>query len=401
MGALPHKTVLCITSYEKGQAFLREVKAQGSIVYLLTVEKLRDADWPRDAIDEVFYMPSLFHEQDMINAVSYLARSHQIDRIVPLDDYDVEMAAMLREHLRMPGMGDTTARHFRDKLAMRVRARERGVLVPDFVHVLNYDRIREFMARVPPPWLLKPRSEASSLGIKKINAPEEVWPVLDMLGDRQSYYVLEAFVPGEVYHVDSIVSEREVVFSEVHQYGRPPFSVMHEGGVFSTRTVERGSVDEIELTTRNQELIEALGLVRGVTHAEFLKGSANGRFYFIECAARVGGANIAELVEATTGLNLWAEWAKIEIAGEDVAYELPAHRSDYGGLIISLARQEWPDLSAYTDPEIAWRMKRKGHAGLIIKSPDRARVQALLDSYLQRFYADFFAKLPPPDRPTN
>ena len=212
---------------------------------------------------------------------------------------------MLREHLRMPGMGDTTARHFRDKLAMRVRARERGVLVPDFVHVLNYDRIREFMARVPPPWLLKPRSEASSLGIKKINAPEEVWPVLDMLGDRQSYYVLESFVPGEVYHVDSIVSEREVVFSEVHQYGRPPFSVMHEGGVFSTRTVERGSVDEIELTTRNQELIEALGLVRGVTHAEFLKGSANGRFYFIECAARVGGANIAELVEATTGLNLW------------------------------------------------------------------------------------------------
>ena len=401
MGALPHKTVLCITSYEKGQAFLREVKAQGSTVYLLTVEKLRDADWPRDAIDEVFYMPSLFHEQDMINAVSYLARSHQIDRIVPLDDYDVEMAAMLREHLRMPGMGDTTARHFRDKLAMRVRARERGVLVPDFVHVLNYDRIREFMARVPPPWLLKPRSEASSLGIKKINAPEEVWPVLDMLGDRQSYYVLEAFVPGEVYHVDSIVSEREVVFSEVHQYGRPPFSVMHEGGVFSTRTVERGSVDEIELTTRNQELIEALGLVRGVTHAEFLKGSANGRFYFIECAARVGGANIAELVEATTGLNLWREWAKIEIAGEDVAYELPAHRSDYGGLIISLARQEWPDLSAYTDPEIAWRMKRKGHAGLIVTSPDRARVQALLDSYLQRFYADFFAKLPPPDRPTN
>ena len=176
---------------------------------------------------------------------------------------------------------------------------------------------------------------------------------------------------------------------------------MHEGGVFTTRTVERGSPDEIELEARNQAVIEALGLVRGVTHAEFLKGSANGRFYFIECAARVGGANIAELVEATTGLNLWAEWAKIEIAGEDAAYELPAHRSDYGGLIISLARQEWPDLSAYTDPEIAWRMKRKGHAGLIVKSSDRARVQTLLDAYLQRFFEDFFARLAPPDRPTN
>jgi len=401
MESLPHTTVLCLTSYEKGQAFLREVKAQGSAVYLLTVEKLRDADWPRDALDEIFYMPSLFHEQDMINAVSYLARAHPIDRIVPLDDYDVEMAAMLREHLRIPGMGDSTTRYFRDKLAMRVRARDRGVLVPDFVHVLNYDRLREFMARVPPPWLIKPRSEASSLGIQKLNAPGELWPVLDVLGDRQSYYVLEAFVPGEVYHVDSIVSERDVVFSEAHQYGRPPFSVMHEGGVFSTRTVEHGSPDELELAARNQAVIEALGLVRGVTHAEFLKGRADGRFYFIECAARVGGANIAELVEATTGLNLWAEWAKIEIAGEEAAYELPAHRSDYGGLIISLARQEWPDLAAYTDPEIAWRMKRKDHAGLIVKSSDRARVQTLLDSYTQRFYADFFARLPPPDRPTN
>lgn len=401
MGALPHKAILCISSYEKGQAFLREVKAQGSTVYLLTVEKLRDADWPRDSLDDMFYMPSLFDKQDMINAVSYMARTHPIDRIVALDDYDVEMAAALREHLRLPGMGDTTARYFRDKLAMRVRARDRNILVPDFVHILNYDRIREFMARVPPPWLLKPRSEASSLGIKKINSPDELWPTLDVLGDRQSYYVLEQFVPGEVFHIDSIVSEKEVVFSEVHQYGRPPFSVMHEGGVFVTRTVQHGSTEEQKLKAANDKLIKALGLVRGVTHAEFLKGEADGKFYFIECAARVGGANIAELVAASTGLNLWEQWAQIEIAGEDAVYELPPHRSDYGGLIISLARQEWPDTSAYADPEIVWRMKRKGHAGLIVASPDRTRVQDLLDSYTQRFYDDFFAKLPPPDRPSN
>jgi len=401
MGSLPHKAILCISSYEKGQAFLREVKRQGSTIYLLTVEKLREADWPRDSLDDIFYMPSLFNEQDMIYAVSYLARNHPIDRIVPLDDYDVEMAAALREHLRIPGMGDTTARYFRDKLAMRVRARDRNILVPDFVHILNYDRIREFMARVPPPWLLKPRSEASSLGIKKINSPDELWPTLDVLGDRQSYYVLEKFVPGEVFHVDSIVSEKEVVFSEVHQYGRPPFSVMHEGGVFVTRTVQRGSADEQKLKATNEKLIKALGLVRGVTHAEFLRGEADGKFYFIECAARVGGANIAELVQASTGLNLWEQWARIEIAGEDVPYELPEHRSDYGGLLISLAKQEWPDTSAYTDPEIVWRMRRKGHAGLIVAAPDRVRVQTLLDNYTQRFYEDFFAQLPPPDRPTN
>src|SRR5690348_17651152 len=105
-------------------------------------------------------MPDLADRQAVINAVSYLARTRQIDRIVPLDDYDVETAAALREHLRVPGMGDTTARYFRDKLAMRVQAREKGILVPDFVPVLNYDQIRAFLAETPPPWVLKPRSEA-------------------------------------------------------------------------------------------------------------------------------------------------------------------------------------------------------------------------------------------------
>ncbi len=324
MVSLPPRTMLCITSYEKGQAFLREAKQQGSTVYLLTVEKLRDADWPRDQIDEIFYMPSLFNEQDMIYAVSYLARTRPLDRIVALDDYDVEMAASLREHLRVPGMGDTTARYFRDKLAMRVGAKDRGIRVPEFVPVLNYDRIRDFMARVPPPWFLKPRSEASALGIKKINSADEFWPAIDALGDRQSYYVLERYVPGSVFHVDSIVSEKEVVFSEVHGYARPPFDVMHGGGIFVTRTLPRDAEDAQALRALNRQLLEALGFVRGATHAEFIKGQEDGQFYFLECAARVGGANIVELVEASTGLNLWAEWAKIEIGGEEVPYELPA-----------------------------------------------------------------------------
>jgi hypothetical protein len=401
MAALPHHSILCISSYEKGQAFMRQAKEQGSTVYLLTVEKLRDADWPHDQLDEIFYMPSLFNEQDMIYAVSYVARTRPLDRIVALDDYDVEMAATLREHLRIPGMGDTTARYFRDKLAMRVRARDRGVRVPDFVHVLNHDRIRDFMWRVPAPWMLKPRSEASSLGIKKINAADEFWPALDTLGDRQSYYVLEQYVPGHVFHVDSVVSEKEAVFAEVHGYVKPPFDVMHGGGIFVTRTLPRESEDALTLRALNKQLLEALGFVRGVTHAEFIKGQEDGQFYFLECAARVGGANIAELVEASTGLNLWAEWAKIEIGGEEVPYELPPHRSDYGGLIISLAKQEWPDLSGYVDPEIAWRMKRKNHAGLIVRSANPQRVQALLDSYLPRFYNDFHTSLPAPDKPSN
>jgi biotin carboxylase len=386
--------ILCIASYFKGEAFLRECRRQGCRVILVTVESLKDVDWPRESIDEIFYLPNKYSREDIIKGISYLARTQEIDRIVPLDEFDQETAAQLREHLRIPGMGDTTARYFRDKLAMRMKAKEGGILVPEFVHVLNYDRLRNYMAQVPPPWVLKPRSEAASIGIKKLTHSDELWPLLDSFGDRQSFYVLEQYVPGDIYHVDSIISEREIVFASVSKYGKPPMDVSL-GGIFTTRKIPHESADAQSLELLNCDVIKTLGLVRGVTHTEFIQGREDGRFYFLESAARVGGANIAECIEAATGINLWAEWARIEIYGSEQVYELPPHRDDYAGVIISLARQECPDTSAYDAPEVVYRLNKKHHAGIVIASPSLERVESLLDEYSRRFYEDFYTTEPP------
>ncbi len=111
---------------------------------------------------------------EIVQAVTHLARSQKIDRIVALDEYDMETAATLREHLRVPGMGLTTMRYFRDKLAMRMRALDRNVRVPDFVPVVNHEDIRYYLEHVLGPWVLKPRQEASAIGIKKIHAPRRI-----------------------------------------------------------------------------------------------------------------------------------------------------------------------------------------------------------------------------------
>src|SRR6202034_851858 len=259
---------LCISSYEKGHDFMRQLAELGVKPTLLTMDKLRDAPWPREILEEVVTMPDGLTPQQITNTVTWLARGRNFDRLVALDEFDMEIAAQLREHMRIPGVGTTAIAYYRDKLAMRMGAREAGFLVPEFVRVLNYDELRGYMDRVPAPWLLKPRSEASALGIRKILVPEDLWRALDELGDRQSYFLVEQFVPGEIYHVDSIVSEGKVVFSSVHQYGRPPMQVMHEGGVFTTRTVDRHSRDWTELTALNSRLAPALGLERGVTHGE-------------------------------------------------------------------------------------------------------------------------------------
>jgi hypothetical protein len=148
------------------------------------------------------------------------------------------------------------------------------------------------------------------------------------------------------------------------------------------------------------ELIAALGLLRGVGHAEFIKAQADGHFYFLECAARVGGAYINEMVEAACGINLWREWARIEIAGGDGRYKLPAVREEYAGVILSLARQEDPDTSAYNDREVYLRIKRHHHAGLVLRSAGPERIPRLLDDYARRFAEEFLAVEPPRDKPT-
>jgi biotin carboxylase len=394
-------TILCVSSYEKGQEFLRTCKSLGCTVLLLTVEKFRHANWPRGAIDEMFFMPPELPIRDLIHAVSYAARTRHIDRIVALDEFDMENVAALREHLRLPGIGLTKVRYFRDKLAMRMQAREAGIRVPEFSAVLNYDDLREFMQRVPGPWLLKPRAQASGIGMKKIQAAEELWPWLDLLGDQQSEYLLEQFIPGSVFHIDSVVSERAVLFAEAHAYGAPPLETSHHGGVFTTRTLPRNSADALALKELNQKLIGGLGLVRGVTHTEFLKAHAGNHFYFLEIAARVGGAYISDVIETATGINLWREWARLDVGAGRQPYELPPLREDHAGVIVSLARQEEPDTFAYNDPEIIQRITKYHHAGFVLKSPSSQRIQELLDSYARRFQSDFLARQPVPDKPAS
>lgn len=390
-------TIVCLASYHKGSEFLREAKRLGCRVLLITSESLRDADWPRESLDDIFFVPDdqkRWRLDDLMRGVSHLARTTIIDRIVPLDDFDLEKASALREHLRVPGMGETTTRHFRDKLAMRVLADECGIAVPAFVHVLNDERIRAFCQAIPPPWVLKPRHEAGAIGIRKIYGEDELWAVVEALGDRRSYHLLEQFVPGDVYHVDSLVYEREVRLALASRYGTPPFDVSHSGGVFTTQLIAREGTESRAATGINASVLRSFGMVRGVSHSEFILGPDD-RWYFLETSARVGGAHIADLIEAATGLNFWAEWAKIEVAGGTAPYYCPAPRQDYAGLVVSLAREEWPDLSSFADPEIVLRINKKHHAGVVIRSPSPSRIDELLQSYAARFHREFMAALPP------
>lgn len=392
--------LLCISTYEKGQPFLREAARLGVAVDLVTVDKLAGADWPHEILAGFHTMPEGLNAEAAMRILARLMKHKEYARIVALDEFDLETAALAREHLRFPGMGQTRTRNFRDKLAMREAARNAGVRVPEFSAVTNHEALWRWMQDVPAPWLLKPRWSASAIGIRKFEREAEVWPVLDGLGDESTNNLMEQFVPGEIYHVEGVSWGGELKFALPHKYGRPPFETMHQGGVFSTRTLERDSEEAQGLLAIHAATIKALGMTDGVTHSEFIRAHGDGQFYFLESAARVGGAYIADVAEQASGVNPWVEWARIEVAllrGEQ--YTLPPLRQDFAGSVICLARQPWPDLSGYDAPEVVERLKKFHHAGLIARSSDSARVKGLLEEYSGRFTQDFYARMDAPDKP--
>ena len=195
-------TILCIASYYKGNRFMQGLKSCGARVLLLTSKKHEDKAWPRESLDNIFYMDAdernHWDMNNVIKGLAWLMRNEKVDRIVALDDFDVEKGALLREEFRIAGMGQTTARYFRDKLAMRLKAKAAGIPCPEFTAVFNDEMVNEFIRTVPVPWMLKPRGEASATGIKKIHSGDELWSKLNELGEERHTYLLERFIPGQV-----------------------------------------------------------------------------------------------------------------------------------------------------------------------------------------------------------
>lgn len=403
---MKEKTIVCISCYYKGYDFMDEMKKLGNKIILIASESTKEKNWPWHAIDEVYYMseiePSVWNLDHLVQGFSHLMKSTKIDVVIALDDYDVEKAALIRESFRIPGMGQTTQRYFRDKLAMRQMAKDSEIDVPEFCSIFNDETIDEFVEMVSPPWVLKPRSEASATGIIKIKSKDELITAISNLGEKRHHFLLESFKPGDVFHVDSLVYNSEIVFVSASQYLSPPMEVSHDGGIFRSKTLGKNAPEFKALQIVNQKVLKSFGLKNGATHTEFIRGKEDGKWYFLETSSRVGGAHIPDLVEASTGINLWREWARIENAWlKNTPYQLAKPKELFGGLIICLSRDKHPDFKEFEQPEVYKFLPMDYHVGLVYQSNDGDRIQELLEEAALKIHDHHISIMPPKSKPTS
>jgi biotin carboxylase len=388
---------LCICCDFKGGDFLRAIARLGYPTYLVTSEGRREDAWPYEVLTDTFFMPGSdgrkWNLDDLRDGTAHLMREKHIGRIIAMDDYDVRKATYLREEFRMPGMGQTTGRHFYDKLAMRIQARDAGIPVPGFSPLFNYEDINTFLRQSAGPWFVKPRSDAGSLGIRKVESADAFWQLADTLGDKLHTYLIEEYKPGDIFHVDSLSFDGEILFTRNSMYLQPPFDIAHGGGIFQSHTFDTDHADNASLTALNAQVLKAFGMRHGASHSEYIRHE--GVFYFLETSARVGGAHLADMVEAASGINLWREWARIEDAlMQKSPYVLPESTGHNAGIIASLSRYEHPDYSQFHDPEIWWTMPKKFHVGFIFQSDQHARIVELLGKYSEIIRDAYHAAVP-------
>lgn len=394
-------TVLGITQFFKGEEMMTAFKELGCHTVVVATARLQDRPWPREVIDELFFLPDFDNEDTLLHGISYLQQDRSIDVIVPLDEYCVEVAARLRAHLGCPGLCEGVARKVRDKLTMRLLAKEHDIPVPEFGNFNNRQQLSQFLENTPPPWMLKPRAAGGSVQIRKLHDPAKVWELYERFGDERSHHLIEGFLPGEVYHVDSIVFDHKVELAVAGNYGRPPFLVWHGGGVFTSRTVPRGSKLHKNLLDANEAVIKAVGICRGVNHVEFLGLGED--VYFLEIGARVPGSHLDRLTTAATGVDLFKEAAKLELSwlpGHD--YQAPAFKHREAGMVQCLARYQEPCLEFARDcKELDWSLAWDHHLALAFASKSSKTIDRHLEHFARRLHDDYLAVLPASTSPAQ
>jgi biotin carboxylase len=398
--------ILCICSYFKGIPFIIQQAQLGNRVFLITCEKRKHEEWPWAHIAETYYLPDEENTTENLallkKGFGWLLQTENIDVIVALDDFDVEKAAFLRSSFQIEGMDIHTAQLFRDKLAMRKNALKNGIPVPRFCPLFNDKAVYQFMKEVEGPWIIKPRSQASTTGIRKVLSFDEVALFLQDKGESRVDYLLEEFIPGHVFHCDTLSYNSDIVFEKTSRYLETPLKVAHEGGIFKTITLPEYSLDNQEILAMNRKLLQSFQLKNGASHSEFIKADKTGKIYFLETSARVGGAHIAELLEAATGIDIWKEWANIENAVfNNEHYSAPEPKSFFAGLVISLAKIKHPDISELPAEHLYWTLKKDFHIGMVFRSELFEEIIAIMEKITPIIKEKFHASAPTPEKPTD
>lgn len=251
--------------------------------------------------------PRYTHNDLVVIRAAQLLAEGDFVAVVPLSEIDVLRAAALRERCGLDGLGRMRSRLFRDKIAMKKRLTEHGIAVAPHRRVTDALELLDFVDEHGYPVVLKPVAGRGSALTSILRTRSELDALLDtgiLTGtDRLPDMLVEAFVPGELHHIDGMYVEGECRFMSAARYIGSHVGY-RDGGYLGSIVLDEQSRMARQLTALTRTALEdALGIGReGLFHVEIFADGED--LVFNEAAIRMAGSPINEEIQQSYGLDL-------------------------------------------------------------------------------------------------
>ena len=238
------------------------------------------------------------------------ALGRKLDAVLAVDDSGVELAALLREHLNLPGNHPEAVRLTRDKLAFRCLLQDGGLNCPAFYHLSNPSQAAALQAPLHFPVVVKARRLSSSRGVIRTDTPQAFkeavhWAQgIQAKADRDAAklgLVVETFIPGREYALEGLLQQGQLRVLALFDKPDPLDGPYFEETLYITPShLSQKKQEEIRQTV--QRACELAGLSSGPIHAE-MRVNEQG-IWLLEIAARSIGGLCGRMLRHALGMSL-------------------------------------------------------------------------------------------------
>lgn len=213
--------------------------------------------------------------------------------------------AYVAEKLGLPGNKFETVMSYCNKNQFRENCEKAGVPVPRHIAVESADHdFSNFDC--PLPWIVKPADSQSSIGVQRINKPEELRPALEFaLGKSPTHSaIVEEFFFGHEIVCEGFINEGKyylLAFADRKYFDLPELLIPSQT-VFPS-TVSAELLDKV--VGYESKLAAYTKPSFAIVHSEYLVNLSSGEIRVVESALRGGGVYISsDLIPLATGIDI-------------------------------------------------------------------------------------------------
>lgn len=268
----------------------------------------------KTALTEYYKVDSMEDYDQMYRAVAFLCYKHgSMDGLESNNEYWLEQDARLRTDFNIPGMKTADMEHVKYKSKMKPYYATAGIPTARYHLVTDLTESLAFVEKVGYPVIVKPDNGVGATTTYKLKSEDELraFHEEDFHGVQ---FIMEEFVPGEIYSYDAIMNSKGEPIFETGNH--TPISIMdsvnnHDDSVFY---IEKHIADDVRAAGR--AAVKSFGVKSRFVHFEFFRLTEDhdylgkkGKIIGLEVNYRPSGGFTPDMINYACSTDVYKDWA--------------------------------------------------------------------------------------------